>query len=310
MEPYLDILVPSGLAVVQWIQSFRNPFFDSFFLTINYFGDAYFSLALIPLSYWCIHKRIGYRIALLIGFSNYLNLSLKDFFATPRPYQVDPNLYVPAKESTYGIPSFHAQQTTLVWGYLASQFKPRWLWLPAIAIPLLVSIGRMYVGVHFPQDVVAGAVIGLVLWVAYAAYEPRAGEWFKTHTSLSIKIATATIVPITLAALHFTLDTATNLGTLMGFAVGLVLEEEFVRFETHGELWKQIAKFMVGAIVLLALQQGLKVLMPEAPLTNFVRYSIVALWLALGAPWVFVKAGLANVEENLHRKDAKNAKKY
>jgi hypothetical protein len=97
-----NIIVPWGLGVVQWVQSFRNPLLDSFFLTINYFGEAYFFLALIPLLYWCIHKQFGYRFALVLGFSTYLNLVLKDFFATPRPYQVDTSLYVPAKETTYG----------------------------------------------------------------------------------------------------------------------------------------------------------------------------------------------------------------
>jgi hypothetical protein len=154
----------------------------------------------------------------------------------------------------------------------------------------------MYVGVHCPQDVIAGAAIGLALFVAYAAYGPRVGAWFKTHTSLAIKLGAAIIVPFVLAATHFTLEIATNFGTLMGFGVGLVLEEEFVRFDTHGDWWKQIAKFATGALVLLGLQQGLKLIMPEAPETNLVRYSIVGFWLALGAPWMFVKIGLAKRE--------------
>ncbi len=298
------MIVPWGLGVVHWVQLFRNPFLDSFFLTINYFGEAYFFLALIPLLYWCIHKQFGYRFALILGFSTYLNLVLKDFFVAPRPYQVDASVYLPAKELTYGIPSFHAQQTTLTWGYIASQFGRSaehhyklLLWALAILIPLFVSVGRMYVGVHFPQDVIAGAAIGLALFVAFAAYEPSVGEWFKTHTSLAIKLGAAIIVPVVLAATHFTLEMATSLGTLMGFGVGLVLEEEFVRFDTRGEWWKQIVKLSIGALVLLGLQQGLKMIMPEATETNFVRYSIVGLWLALGAPWVFVRAGLAKRED-------------
>jgi membrane-associated phospholipid phosphatase len=294
MESLVESLVVLwGLGFVQWVQSFRNPFLDSFFLAINYLGDAYFFLVLIPLFYWCIHKKFGYRFALVLGFSTYLNLILKDLFATPRPYEYDSNLYLPAKETTYGIPSFHAQQATLTWGYVSTQFKVRWLWVLAILIPLSVSIGRMYVGVHFPQDVIVGAGIGLALFAGYAKYEPRAGEWFTAHASLAMKLIVATLVPLALATIRLTLETATNLGTLMGFAVGLVLEEEFVRFDTRGEWWKQIVKFGSGAIVLLGLQQGLKLLMPEAPVTNYIRYSILGFWLALGAPWVFVRAGLA-----------------
>ncbi len=293
----MDTLIQWGLGVVQWIQTFRNPAFDTFFLTINLIGEANFYLAFVPLIFWCLHKQIGYRFGILFIFSTYVNLFLKDFFAAPRPYQVDPKLYAPIKDTSYGIPSFHAQGTTLAWGYLATQFNTRWLWAPAVVIPLFVSIGRMYVGVHFPQDVIAGAAIGLVLFVGYAAFEPRVGEWLKTRMPLAVKLALAVIIPLALAAIHFTPDTGTATGTLMGFTVGLVLEEEWVRFDVRGEGWKQVVKFVIGGAVLLGLQQGLKIFLPEAALTNLVRYTVVGLWLGLGAPWVFVQARLAEREK-------------
>ncbi len=294
----MDALIQWGLGVVQWVQTFRNPLFDLFFLAINVLGEVNFYLALVPLIFWCLDKRIGYRFGILFIFSTYVNLFLKDFFAAPRPYQVDSKLYAPIKTTGYGIPSFHAQGTTLTWGYLASQFKTRWLWGLAVAIPLVVSIGRLYLGDHFPQDVIAGAAIGLVLFVGYAAFEPRVGEWLKRRASLPIRLGGAVILPMLLAALHFTPDTGTATGTLMGFTVGLLLEEEWVRFDARAELWKQVVKFVPGVIVLVGLQQGLKIVLPEAALTNFVRYAIVGLWLGLGAPWVFVKARLAEREMN------------
>ncbi len=286
-------LIAWGLAGVQWVQTFRNPFFDNFFFAINLLGETNFYVATIPLLYWCIHKQIGRRYGLLIISSMYLNLSLKDFFAQPRPYQVDPNLYVPYKEPRFGIPSFHAHGTTVTWGYLATQFKTRGWWALAVAIPLLVSIGRMYVGVHFPQDAIAGVAIGLGSFVAYAAFEPRVGEWLNTRASLAIKVAIAIIVPFALAAIHLTSDTGAAAGTLLGISVGFALEEEFVRFDTPGAVWKQVAKIAIGFIVLLALQESIKVFLPDAGANNFVRYASVGLWLALGAPWVFVRTRLA-----------------
>lgn len=291
-------LVQWGLGVVQWIQAFRNPFFDAFFLAINILGEANFYLAFVPLIFWCLDKRIGYRFGILFIFSTYVNLFLKDFFAAPRPYQVDPKLYAPNKEPSYGIPSFHAQGTTLAWGYLAMQFKTRWLWAPAVVIPLFVSIGRMYVGVHFPQDVIAGAAIGLVLLVGYAAVEPRVREWL-TQASLAIKLGLAVIIPLVLAVIHFTPSTGTATGTLLGFAVGLVLEEKWVQFDVNAVWWKQVLKFVIGVAVVLGLQQGLKIFLPEAALTNFVGYTVVGLWLGLGAPWMFVQARLAERKSSL-----------
>jgi len=288
----MDGLIQWGLGIVQMIQTFRNPVFDAFFLTINFLGEEEFYILCLPLIFWCLHKALGMRLGAVLVFSTYLNQSLKDFFAAPRPYQVDSKLYAPLKTAGYGIPSGHSQGTVTFWGYLATQLKTRLWWALAIAIPLFVGIGRMYLGDHFPQDVLLGWALGIVIVAAYAIYQPRVGEWIGKQ-SFAMQIALAIILPLAFAAFHFTSDTAKSAGVLLGFYAGLPIEEKFIRFDARTDWLKQIIKFVIGLAVLLALRFGLKAIFPEQALFDLVRYTAMGLWVSIGAPWVFVSARLA-----------------
>ena len=291
----MDGLIQWGLGIVQMIQTFRNPVFDVFFLTINFLGEEEFYILCLPLIFWCLHKALGMRLGAVLVFSTYVNQSLKDFFAAPRPYQVDSKLYAPLKTAGYGIPSGHSEGTVTFWGYLATKLKTRLWWALAIVIPLFVGIGRMYLGDHFPQDVLLGWALGIIIVAAYAIYQPRAGQWIAKQ-SLAVQIALAIILPLALAAFHFTSDTAKSAGVLLGFYVGLPIEEKFIRFDARTDWLKQIIKFVIGLAVLLALRFGLKAIFPEQALFDLIRYAAMGLWVSIGAPWVFVAARLAKKE--------------
>lgn len=289
----MDGLIQWGLEVVRWVQTFRNPIWDEFFGRINFLGEEEFYILFLPLLFWCLHKTLGMRLGAVLLFSTYVNQSLKDFFAAPRPYQVDSKLYAPFKTMGYGIPSGHSQGTATFWGYLATQLKTRAWWVLAIALPFFVGIGRMYLGDHFPQDVLLGWTVGIVIVAVYAMFQPRVGAWLGKQ-SLRTQIALAIILPLALLALHFTSDTAKSVGVLIGFYAGLPIEERWIRFDARAVWWKQIAKFALGLAILLALRFGLKAIFPEQTLFDFIRYAAMGLWVSLGAPWVFVAARLAH----------------
>ena len=288
----MNDLIQWGLGVVLWIQTFRNPLFDQFFLTINFLGDEEFYLLFLPVLFWCLHKTLGMRMGVLFLSSFYANQFLKDLFAAPRPYQVNDKLYAPVKYTGYGIPSGHAQGTTTVWGYLATQLGASLWWVLAIAIPLLVSIGRMYLGDHFPQDVIAGLGIGVVFVAAYAILEPRVAPMV-VRQSLAMKIALVVIVSFALTLLHLTMDTAVIIGTFLGFYVSLVLEEEWLRFDARAVWWKHLLKLAIGLAVTFGLRLGLKAIFPATEVFNLLRYTIIGVWIGIGAPWLFVTARLA-----------------
>jgi len=296
----MDGLIQWGLGVVQWIQTFRSPILDQFIFSINFLGDEDFFLLFLPFVYWCINKALGYRFAFLFLLSEFANEFLKSIFAQPRPYQVNDKLYAPIKTEGYGIPSGHTQRNIVTWGYFATQLgRPlartfAWLWwVVALVIPILVGIARMYLGDHFPQDVIAGWVIGAVLVVIYLALQPRAAAWLNTRASFALKLAIAILAPLVLAAILLVPNTSVTMGALLGFGVGVVLEEKFVHFSPRGEWWKQIVKIVIGLAVAIAIRFALKPLLPAGDVFTLARYAVIGFWMGVGAPWVFVMAKLA-----------------
>lgn len=287
----MNELIQWGLGVVQWIQTFRSPAFDGFFSTINFLGEEDFYVLFLPLIFWCLHKALGIRLGAVLLFAMYLNQFLKDLFATPRPHQY-PNVWSPFKTAGYGIPSGHTQGTTVFWGYVGTQLQTRLWWTLALVLPFFVGIGRMYLGDHFPQDVLVGWALGLALVAAYAIFQPRVGEWIGKQ-SLTLQLALAIVIPLALVALHFTADTAKSAGVLLGFYVALPLEKKWLGFATRAAWWKQIVKFALGMAVLLALRFGLKAIFPEQAFFDLLRYALMGVWVGVGAPWVFVMARLA-----------------
>jgi len=160
---------------------------------------------------------------------------------------------------------------------------------------VLIPLSRLYLGVHFPHDLVGGYLIGLLLLLAYLWLEPGLEEWLETR-GLGWQLGLALGAPLLLVLLLSTKAGIVESATLMGMSAGFVLERRWVCFDFRGPWWKKGLRLLVGLVVLVGLWLGLRIafagLAPEVPL-RFVRYALVGLWGSLGAPWVFVKLGLA-----------------
>jgi len=286
----MDSLVLWGTRVIQSFQAVGSPALDAIFKVITFLGDEKFALLIVPFLYWALDKALALRMAFLYLGSAYVNTVLKAIFAVPRP--AAPAVRVIAPAEGYSFPSGHAQTTTTVWGYLATQVRKTRFVILAIVLIVLVGLSRVYLGAHFPQDVIAGTIIGLVLVAIYnwllSSYAGR------IHLSLAAKLAAAVAVPLILLALRAETDTGSSMGTLLGLGVGVALEGEWVRFSPAGPWGKRLVRFLAGLFVLLVLYFGLKVVLPEGLLFRTVRYALIGLWAALGAPWMFVKLRLAD----------------
>lgn len=114
----------------------------------------------------------GVTAGISIAASSGLTLLLKEIVQRDRPYKTLTDVRTPnGPEGSYSFPSGHATAAAALATSLSLAY-PRWeVIVPSVLYATLVAYSRMYVGVHYPTDVLAGALIGV--GVSYLVYEVR-----------------------------------------------------------------------------------------------------------------------------------------
>lgn len=157
--PHLDLIL------FRWInQGQRNPLFDLVMPIVTEFDHwrlPFLGLWLVLFIWGRRETRVTLLlVAALVGILDYSNsFFFKHLFARPRPCQVltDVRIFWPCPRS-FSFPSNHAANIFGAACFLSLAFRP---WTPLlIFMALLVGYSRVYVGEHYPLDVVAGALLG------------------------------------------------------------------------------------------------------------------------------------------------------
>jgi len=288
-----------GIEVVLWFQQF-SPALDIPFKVLTFLGDKEFYMLLMPMMYWCINRRVGARLFVLLLFSAYLNEIAKLLVDQPRPFNYDPRVIKFVHEDSGGLPSGHTQSAVVVWGYLAWRFKIMPLWLLAGFLVLAIPLSRIYLGAHFPTDLLGGYAIGAVVLFVFFRLDTRIwnwctnkGIWLQLGVSMGLPVVLLLFVPPGNRGL------LTAVGAFMGLTTGVVLERRWVRFCSDGPWWQQVTRYLAGMVVLIGIWYGLRIgfeQLEPAGLYRVLRYALIGLWGGLGAPWLFVKLKLAEKE--------------
>ena len=159
------------LAVLDWIQQFmKSPVMDMIMVFVSTLGDKgyiYYVILILLL----INKKTR-KFGIVMGIAmilNYLisNLGLKPLVARTRPYDINTAVEILVhKPSSYSFPSGHSAQAFCVASaFLFMNFKYA---KPMLIFAFVIAFSRLYLYVHFPTDVIAGAVIGMLC--GYLAY--------------------------------------------------------------------------------------------------------------------------------------------
>ncbi|MBN2874481.1 MAG: phosphatase PAP2 family protein [Spirochaetales bacterium] len=291
----MDGILEWGVDVIQAIQTVASPGLTVAMKLITQAGSEYFYLLLLPVVFWCVDERFGTRLGIVLLGSVFVNGWLKQVFAQPRPFDLDPSVGL-SHESSYGLPSGHAQGTSTLWGLLAAKIRKPWGLTLAIVIPLLVSFTRLYLGVHFPTDVALGLALGWSLAVAGTLLGDRVAAVLRSW-HIRWRIVAAAVAALAMNALN-PADSSIP-GVFFGTAVGAAFLFETLRFDaSSGSLAQKAARLGLGLVGVVVLYAGIKLVVPaegepQYALFRFVRYGLVGAWVSYGAPWVFIKMGFA-----------------
>lgn len=172
-------------AILLNIHRFRTPILDRFAFTLTFLGSTWGIIlisACVLAGLWLLKRYVdaGMYAAVIIGAS-LMVITFKLFFQQIRP-QVFPPL---VKETSFSFPSGHSLTSFAVWGFIAwwiVSLDPRQVWrwclgMLCILVAASVALSRLYLGVHWPTDVLAGFFLGFG-WVAVCAVGHR---WLTRH---------------------------------------------------------------------------------------------------------------------------------
>lgn len=304
MGEWLQSLIPWGTEAIVWVQSYSTGWLDSVFTFFTYLGYEQFYLVLLPFIYWCLDRRTGAGLAFISLLTAWINTFIKYLFDLPRPD--DPRIRVPLPEESPSFPSGHAQSAVVNWGYLVYRLRNWRFWIVAVIAVVGIGLSRIVLGVHFPQDVVGGWLIGLAILLLYIWAEPKVSSWVEGQP-VTIQLVLAIGVPLLLIFAHpadpeggYPAELAvTPMSTLAGLGIGVIMERKWVGFEVWGLWWKRGLRYLLGLVIVLPFYVGLKLLVPEGMahgpdvLLRFGRYALLGWAAAFLCPWIFVRLRLA-----------------
>lgn len=144
---------------------------------ISFLGTQYFQFVLFAWIYWCINQKTAMRLGMAFIAGNGLNAALKWIFHAPRPYWIDTAVKPLSSESSFGIPSGHAMMSTIFYGRIALWLKKNWLTILIASIIILIGFSRLFLGVHFLSDVIAGVVFGVSFLIILVRLEQPVAKW-------------------------------------------------------------------------------------------------------------------------------------
>ncbi|MCU0445505.1 MAG: phosphatase PAP2 family protein [Microscillaceae bacterium] len=185
-----------------FFQSLASDWLTEFFRWMTRLGYTTFLLTFIVFVLFALDFRRGFLLLQILLVTAIITAFFKNLFAYPRPFHIDPRVrfldtdlggqefrlsqtmdaghfwgLLPPEalaqirthtDISYGIPSGHTSVAMALWGATALLFRRWWLSMVCIFLIVFVPLSRIYLGVHFLADVLAGYLLGLlILGIAY-----------------------------------------------------------------------------------------------------------------------------------------------
>lgn len=239
-------------SILDFFHKINNFILDYIFYFISELGSSTILIILITLIYYCINKQLGKKIAFITFFGITFNNIIKASFNARRPFEYpgkeelralnDSNLYDKATGTSF--PSGHSQNSSTFFFSVYLHFKHKIIRIACILLMILVPISRLYLGVHFPTDIVVGIILGILTAVLINYLLNK----FPNHHHLIMMISFLVTIPFIFLP-NIEKDFFKGSGLLLGIIIGSYLEEKYVNFETAGTLKEKLIRYFFSIIV-------------------------------------------------------------
>lgn len=294
--------------ILMFFQQLANPFLDFVSQFFTFFGESIPVIVIVLAIYWCDNKSRGFSLFMTLASSLIFVNIIKPIFHVARPFVKHPEIQGKRISTATGFsfPSGHTTTASTFYTSLAlgTKNKKRWI-TAAIVLSVIVGISRMYLGVHWPTDVLAGFIIGLL--ASFLLYNFFTN--FFEHKNCEITCLVVGLLCL-VTSITFTViltlnpelkinfsDLMKSLALTTGGLLGVYWDKTKINFSTSGSLGKKAVRFLVGLMGLLIIS-CIKFLFPGNLyfIGSLLKYSLIGLWATALFPFIAIKLNLMNHE--------------
>ncbi|MGD2169355.1 MAG: phosphatase PAP2 family protein [Chlamydiota bacterium] len=268
---------------LEWMIEFtkyRTNFTNTFFKLVNFFDTPYFFFCIIPFIIIGISYRWGVRFFYLTILNGVVNYSLKIFFQVPRPCSIEPKLAL-VHVSNYSFPSGAAQYSIILAGLLIATWRSSWAKVVGISYVLIIGFSRVYLGVHYPTDILFGWFVGgTILFLFLKLYQPLENH-IKKEPKKSLFLAT--FLPLFLVLTTFNVNIINFMSLFFAFSIGVYISTKYKLYlKDPKNILESILRGLFAIATTNALLGLLLILFGKQNFTfNLISNLAAAIWISL-----------------------------
>ena len=283
------------LQFLKWLESIRTGFLTALFEGITILGEETLIILLVVALWFAVDSKLAQKVFFVTICSTGLNGVVKNLAQVPRPFDKG---IVPVRQETatgFSFPSGHTQNFSTCSTLFAIKFKKNWFTGLVAVLIALVAFSRLYLGVHYPSDVLVGAVFGVgMAFLGNYLFDHVKDE--KMLYTIVFAIFVPFVVYFLIVANERFADFFKVFGMMGGLTLIAFLQEKTKPIAYDVVWWKKLLRIVIGVAIAFAFKEGLKVfkmdnLYVDLMLDAF-RYFVVVFAVGYLCPLLFKKVNL------------------
>ena len=286
------------------LRNISNPFLDSFFEIITMLGEETILIGILAVFYFLYDKKIGQIIAYTLFTSLLVNHTVKGLVKYERPFHFDETLDAVRVETAtgYSFPSGHTHQAATLYSSIAKNIdikSKKLMWGICLTIILLVGFSRLWLGVHYPKDVIVGLILGILMtFICSFLYKKFQNSYNKKITLFLVSLFLFSPLLIiyyktTYEEIYVYRNFYICFAMYAGFIAAFAIEDKYVKFSCDVSFKIKLIRLLGAVACVLFIKIGLKeifkLLFTDSIILDFIRYFLMT-FVCMGIyPFLFRK---------------------
>ena len=284
------------LQFLRWLEGLRTSFLDAVFEGITMLGEETLIILLVVALWFAVDKKLAQQVFFVTATSLSVNGIIKNFAKVPRPFTKGISCVRLDTATGYSFPSGHTQGFATWSSFFATKFKKSWLSILVAVLIVLVGFSRLYLGAHYPSDVIVAIALGVSFSVLGNYLFEKVKDVKKLYFATLLILAPFIVYFLCVAEPLFA-DLFKTFGMVGGLVVVSYLDEKTEALSYDVVWWKKLVRILLGVVIAVALKEAIKLVnvfdvLQISLLIDAVRYFTVVVAVGYLCPLLFKKIKL------------------